>query len=121
MVIKSQATRSRTQNRKIARLLLAERLELIEKGAESRVAVKAEVKRRKKASRAKKAKRKYRALEEDKQAADRGGVVDQGLDEADGDEEEWEEVEEERDTTRTVGKLENKSDGHESPPDPPRI
>ena len=63
MVIKSQATRSRSQNRKIARRILAEKLEAIEKGPESRVALKAESKKRKKASKSKKAKRKYRALD----------------------------------------------------------
>lgn len=62
MVVKSQATRSRSQNRKIARKLLAEKLEVVEKGAESRVEVKREVSRRKKASGAKKRRRKYRAL-----------------------------------------------------------
>ena len=65
MVIKSQATRSRSQNRKIARRLLAEKLEVIEKGPESRVAMKGEIKKKKKASKSKKAKRKYRALGED--------------------------------------------------------
>lgn len=125
MVIKCQATRSRTQNRKIARQLLAEKLEVIEKGSESRVAVKGEVKRKKKASRAKKSKRKYRALEEDKAAVAAGSVVDRGLGNADedegGDEEEWEQEEEERDTTQTAAKSEDKRDVHETPPDPPRI
>ena len=45
---------------------MAEKLEVIEKGTESRVMVKGEVKRKKKASRDKKARRKYRALEEGK-------------------------------------------------------
>ncbi|KAL9639190.1 MAG: hypothetical protein Q9164_001083 [Protoblastenia rupestris] len=60
MVIKSQATRSRSQNRKIARRLLAEKLEEAEKGLESRTALKADIKRKKKASKMKKARRKYR-------------------------------------------------------------
>ncbi|MCJ1393030.1 hypothetical protein MMC18_005902 [Xylographa bjoerkii] len=64
IVIKSQATRSRSQNRKIARTLLAEKLEVLEKGSESRVAVKQERARKKKASSGKKARRKYRALGE---------------------------------------------------------
>ncbi|KAL8802899.1 MAG: hypothetical protein Q9182_003515 [Xanthomendoza sp. 2 TL-2023] len=64
MVVKSQATRSRSQNRSIARRLLADKLEDAEKGTESRTALKSEVKRKKKASKAKKARRKYRALED---------------------------------------------------------
>jgi hypothetical protein len=46
--------------------MLAERLELMEKGKESRVAVVGEVKRKKKSSATKKSKRKYRLLEEEK-------------------------------------------------------
>lgn len=61
-VLKCQATRSRTQNRKIARRLLAEKLEVVEKGEESRTALKAQIVERKKASGKKKSKRKYRAL-----------------------------------------------------------
>ncbi len=63
MVVKSQATRSRSQNRKIARRMLAEKLEVVEKGPKSRVALKGEVKRKKKASKSKKTKRKYRELD----------------------------------------------------------
>ena len=59
-VIKSQATRSRSQNRKIARRLLAEKIEAEEKGPESRAALKADIKRKKKASKSKKARRKYK-------------------------------------------------------------
>ncbi|KAI9697994.1 MAG: hypothetical protein M1836_004347 [Candelina mexicana] len=77
IVVKSQETRSRSQNRKIARRLLAAKLEVIEKGPESRTAVLAEVKKRKKASRNKKAKRKYKKLEE---AGGAGAAVD-GTDE----------------------------------------
>ncbi|KAI9786903.1 MAG: hypothetical protein M1839_005134 [Geoglossum umbratile] len=62
-VTKSQATRSRSQNRKIARKLLAEKLEEMEKGPESRRAMKGEVARKRKASKTKKAKRKYRNLD----------------------------------------------------------
>ena len=60
VVVKSQATRSRSQNRKIARRILAEKLEEAEKGPESRTALKADIKRKKKASKRKKARRKYR-------------------------------------------------------------
>jgi protein subunit release factor B len=74
LVLKVQATRSRTQNRKLARQLLAERVELLEKGKESRAAVVAETKRKKKSSAVKKSKRKYRLLEEAKakEAAEKG-------------------------------------------------
>ena len=61
--MKSQATRSRSQNRKIARQNLAEKIEELEKGPESRTALKAEIKRKQKASKSKKARRKYRALQ----------------------------------------------------------
>ncbi|MCJ1378752.1 hypothetical protein MMC17_001851 [Xylographa soralifera] len=64
IVVKSQATRSQSQNRKIARMMLAQKLEYLEKGPESRVALKGERARKKKASSGKKARRKYRALEE---------------------------------------------------------
>jgi len=67
LVLKVQATRSRTQNRKIARQMLAERVEEIEKGKDSRVAVVVETKRKRKSSAVKKSKRKYRALEEAKE------------------------------------------------------
>ncbi|KAI4145594.1 MAG: hypothetical protein L6R39_003758 [Caloplaca ligustica] len=64
VVVKSQATRSRSQNRSIARRLLADRLEDAEKGPKSRTALKMEIKRRKKASKTKKARRKHRISEE---------------------------------------------------------
>jgi peptide chain release factor len=63
MVVKVQATRSRSQNRKIARQMLAERIEELEKGKESRVAIVGETKRKRKSSAVKKSKRKYRLLE----------------------------------------------------------
>ena len=66
IVVKSQATRSRTQNQKIARQILAEKVELLEKGEQSRIAVKTEAAKKKKASKTKKSQRKYRALEEAK-------------------------------------------------------
>lgn len=65
-MVKSQATRSRSQNRKIARRILAEKLEEREKGPESRVAIKADLKQKRKASASKKARRKYRRLDEEK-------------------------------------------------------
>ncbi|RYP29161.1 hypothetical protein DL767_006854 [Monosporascus sp. MG133] len=65
IVVKSQATRSRSQNRTIARRLLADRLDDLARGGESRSAVVGEVRRRKKASSAKKSRRKYRRLDEE--------------------------------------------------------
>jgi len=72
IVLKVQATRSRTQNRKIARQMLADRIEELEKGKESRVAVVGETKKKRKSSAVKKSKRKYRLLEEAK-AQNSGG------------------------------------------------
>ncbi|KAJ5180224.1 peptide chain release factor-like protein [Penicillium capsulatum] len=67
IVVKCQATRSRSQNEKIARQLLADKVEHQEKGEKSRVAMKAEAARKKKASKMKKANRKYRALDKEKE------------------------------------------------------
>ena len=61
-MVKSQATRSRTQNESIARRILAEKVEVLEKGSESRVEKKRELVSRKKRSAEKKRRRKYRAL-----------------------------------------------------------
>ncbi|CRL21795.1 Class I peptide chain release factor [Penicillium camemberti] len=64
VVIKCQATRSQSQNAKIARSLLADRVEAQEKGDKSRVAIKAAAAKKKKASKLKKTRRKYRELGE---------------------------------------------------------
>ena len=72
IVVKSQATRSRSQNHKIANQILAEKVELLQKGDESRAAKKIEVKSKRKASASKKSKRKYKALEDSK--SDRAAV-----------------------------------------------
>jgi peptide chain release factor len=72
IVVKSQATRSRSQNHKIAKQILAEKIEHIEKGDQSRLAMKVERKSAKKRSREKKARRKYRALEEGKNDEEEG-------------------------------------------------
>jgi protein subunit release factor B len=69
IVIKSQATRSRSQNRKIARDLLAAKLDELYNGAQSRSAIVSEVKKKRAASAAKKSRRKYRKLAEEKAAA----------------------------------------------------
>ena len=63
IVVKYQDTRSRAQNRKIARKLLQDRLEEHELGDDARTRVKAREKSKKKASSDKKKRRKYRALE----------------------------------------------------------
>ncbi|OMP85309.1 putative peptide chain release factor-like protein, mitochondrial [Diplodia seriata] len=96
IVIKYQGTRSRTQNRKTARRMLAERLEEMEKGDESRTQIKRAAQAKKKASKAKKSKRKYKALEEAKKAAAGGDAADIPADDAHGEEdEEWEEFDDE--------------------------
>ncbi|KAK1835423.1 RF-1 domain-containing protein [Podospora conica] len=68
IVIKCQATRSREQNRKIARDLLAARLDVLYNGEESRTAIVGAVKKKRSDSAAKKSRRKYKKLEEEKAA-----------------------------------------------------
>ncbi|KAF2432213.1 hypothetical protein EJ08DRAFT_659225 [Tothia fuscella] len=85
IVVKCQSTRSRDQNRKNARRLLMDKLEVIEKGGESRVAIKAAVKAKRKASKTKKAKRKYKLLDEGKERNEEGqeeedDSLDEGVD-----------------------------------------
>lgn len=78
IVVKCQDTRSRSQNRKLARRLLGERLEELELGEESRTAIKGREKSRKKASADKKKRRKYRLLAEkagEGDGAEGGGEV----------------------------------------------
>lgn len=81
IVVKSQHTRSREQNRKFARLLLGEKLDELEKGEDSRNAIKLDRARTKKASANKKTKRKYKKLEEAKAAA----IGDETAEEGDGE------------------------------------
>ncbi len=69
IVIKSQATRSREQNRKIARDLLATRLDDLANGDKSRSAVVGSDKKKRADNAAKKSRRKYRQLEAEKQQA----------------------------------------------------
>ncbi|KIX98111.1 uncharacterized protein Z520_06191 [Fonsecaea multimorphosa CBS 102226] len=84
IVVKCQATRSRSQNHNIAKRILAEKVELLEKGEESRAAKVVERKQRKKRSADKKKRRKYRRLAEEKLGS-HGGVYaeeeDDGLEE----------------------------------------
>ncbi|KAI0379881.1 RF-1 domain-containing protein [Hypomontagnella monticulosa] len=96
IVVKSQATRSRSQNRTIARQLLADKLDQLERGDQSRSAVVGEFKRKKKASSAKKSRRKYRKLEEEKQA----NVTEQDPIEGEDDLDEHSEDLQEADTSR---------------------
>ncbi|KAK6349755.1 hypothetical protein TWF696_006031 [Orbilia brochopaga] len=115
IVVKSQETRSREQNRKIARQLLASKLEDIEKGDQSRNNVLKQVANKKKASKRKKSLRKYRKLDEAK--AEAAGQLTDGSDnesevageleageESDG---EWEEEEEEGASGSAVQVAEN--------------
>ena len=69
IVVKSQATRSRDQNRKHARELLAQRIDEFHNGDQSRSAIVGRVKEKKAASASKKSRRKYKKLEEEKAAA----------------------------------------------------
>lgn len=84
LVIKCQETRSRTHNRKLARQILGEKLEEMEKGEQSRTALKKNIRIKKKASADKKKRRKYRALAEGRDGEDgegegvEGGAVGEG-------------------------------------------
>ncbi|KAF4338563.1 polypeptide chain release factor [Fusarium beomiforme] len=69
IVVKSQATRSRDQNRKHARELLAQRVDELRNGDQSRSAIVGQVKKKRAASASKKSRRKYKKLEEEKAAA----------------------------------------------------
>jgi peptide chain release factor len=66
IVIKCQETRSRQQNRDIARSLLADKIEHLQNGEQSRVAIKTREAATKKASKTKKSQRKYRKLDDAK-------------------------------------------------------
>lgn len=66
IVVKSQATRSRSQNRALARRLLAQRLDQLHNGDQSRAAVAGQLKKRRADSAAKKSRRKYKKLDEAK-------------------------------------------------------
>lgn len=87
IVIKCQETRSRSQNRKIARRILSERIEDLELGEGSRQKVKIERVKVKKASRDKKARRKYRKLAEGEVGVGNGedGEGIEGVEDGEGD------------------------------------
>lgn len=102
-MVKCQETRSRTQNRKIARRILSERIEELEKGDQSRTALKAERASKKKASKNKKSRRKYRKLAEGETAADEEGEEGEEQDSDVVDEEEVGHVEGEQDGSTHEG------------------
>ncbi|PNY24958.1 peptide chain release factor-like protein, mitochondrial [Tolypocladium capitatum] len=68
IVVKSQATRSRSQNRKHARELLAQKVDDLLHGDRSRSAIVGEIKRKRAASATKKSRRKYKMLDEGRAA-----------------------------------------------------
>ncbi len=80
IVVKSQATRSRSQNRKLAREILAQKVDDLLRGSESRSAIVGEAKRKKAASASKKSRRKYRKLDEEKTATDAQALQTEGKD-----------------------------------------
>ncbi|KAK4204270.1 RF-1 domain-containing protein [Triangularia verruculosa] len=95
IVIKCQETRSRSQNRKIARDILAARLDQLYNGAQSRTAVVGSVKKKRADSAAKKARRKHRQIAEEKAKA-AGLTGTPSPEEAqEEEEEEWEVTDEE--------------------------
>ncbi|KHJ36305.1 putative peptidyl-trna hydrolase domain-containing protein [Erysiphe necator] len=72
IVVKVQETRSREQNRKIAREKLALKIEKLQKGDESRLAIIDATKAKRKASARKKSKRKYQKLNEEMSKGEQG-------------------------------------------------
>lgn len=86
IVIKCQATRSREQNRKTARDLLAARLDELYNGEESRTAIVGTVKKKRADSAAKKSRRKYKKLEEEKAAVQQSSEGGEGIGELDAEE-----------------------------------
>lgn len=88
IVVKCQDTRSREQNRKLAREHLAEKIDDLLNGDQSRSAVVARLKARKKSSAAKKSRRKHRDVAEGREQAEEGEEEDDdevlGSDVADG-------------------------------------
>lgn len=78
IIIKCQETRSREENRRIARRLLVRKLDVIQNGEDSWEGVRKWKEIRKKKSREKKSKRKYRRLEEEKEGTDQVDKVEEG-------------------------------------------
>ncbi|EXJ86505.1 hypothetical protein A1O3_03456 [Capronia epimyces CBS 606.96] len=94
IVVKCQATRSRSQNHTIAKRLLAEKVELLQKGDESRVSKVQERKSRKKRSAEKKRRRKYRSLEGGEEGATGRREDEEDMDDDDDDDDKKEEDQE---------------------------
>lgn len=92
IVVKSQATRSRTQNESIARRILAEKVEILEKGSESRVEKKRERVSQKKRSAEKKSRRKYRKLAEERAGVEGEGIPEEHQNNGAGEEEHLEDT-----------------------------
>lgn len=86
IVVKCQATRSRSQNYNIAKRLLAEKIELLQKGGESRAAQVLQRKSKKKRSADKKKRRKYRELAGEKEGQEDGQDQDENDDLEESDE-----------------------------------
>ena len=113
IVVKSQATRSRSQNYKIARRILADKVDERLNGKESRVEVKRARESKRKSSADKKKRRKYRALEAEKD----GGVgedeaeVGEVEDEAEVGEDEVDISEDEGESDESLRSDEDESDG----------
>lgn len=76
----------------------------MEKGPESRVAIKGEVKRKKKASRSKKSRRKYRALDEAKAASRKGPDLGGETDEVDDEENSFDDSDAQPEETKVHGR-----------------
>lgn len=114
IVVKSQATRSRSQNRAIARNLLAARLDELHNGDASRSAAVGDLKRRKRASAAKKSRRKYRAHEAEREEGEAGeeGEVDVGVEVERGEEIRVEVGREGETTGEATGEAEGGRRGH---------
>ncbi|KAK6453436.1 hypothetical protein FP744_10009688 [Trichoderma asperellum] len=75
IVVKSQATRSRSQNRKLAREILAQKVDEFINGDQSRSAIVGAIKKKKADSAAKKSRRKYRRLEEEEEEEEANAEV----------------------------------------------
>jgi protein subunit release factor B len=84
IVVKCQATRSKSQNYTIARRLLAEKVDFLQKGDESRAVKVLAHKSKKKRSADKKKRRKYRQLAEEAESQE--GVADENDDYNDAEE-----------------------------------
>ena len=69
-MIKCQETRSREENRRVARRLLVRKLDVMQNGEESLQEIRKWREARKKKSREKKSRRKYRRLDEEKTGKD---------------------------------------------------